>query len=64
MIKLSNPLLTKITIYIGFIIKLLNGGHNRDRTCDPLLVRQVLSQLSYAPILEVGCLSASLPEKF
>jgi hypothetical protein len=26
------------------------GGHNRDRTCDPLLVRQVLSQLSYAPI--------------
>ncbi len=26
------------------------GGHNRARTCDPLLVRQVLSQLSYAPI--------------
>ncbi len=25
------------------------GGNNRDRTCDPLLVRQVLSQLSYAP---------------
>ena len=25
------------------------GGHNRARTCDPLLVRQVLSQLSYAP---------------
>jgi hypothetical protein len=29
---------------------LLNGGHNRARTCDPLLVRQVLSQLSYAPV--------------
>ena len=29
----------------------INGGHNRARTCDPLLVRQVLSQLSYAPIL-------------
>ena len=27
-----------------------NGGNNRARTCDPLLVRQVLSQLSYAPI--------------
>ena len=25
------------------------GGNNRVRTCDPLLVRQVLSQLSYAP---------------
>ena len=28
-----------------------NGGTNRARTCDPLLVRQVLSQLSYGPIL-------------
>ena len=26
------------------------GGRNRARTYDPLLVRQVLSQLSYAPI--------------
>ena len=26
-----------------------NGGNNRARTCDPLLVRQMLSQLSYAP---------------
>ena len=26
------------------------GGHNRARTYDPLLVRQVLSQLSYDPI--------------
>ncbi len=25
------------------------GGHNRARTYDPLLVRQMLSQLSYAP---------------
>ena len=25
------------------------GGEYRARTCDPLLVRQVLSQLSYAP---------------
>ena len=28
-----------------------NGGNNRARTCDPLLVRQVLSQLSYAPLM-------------
>ena len=27
----------------------LFGGNNRARTCDPLLVRQMLSQLSYAP---------------
>ena len=27
------------------------GGNNRARTCDPLLVRQMLSQLSYAPVL-------------
>ena len=27
-----------------------NGGTNRARTYDPLLVRQVLSQLSYDPI--------------
>ena len=25
------------------------GGNNRARTCDPLLVRQMLSQLRYAP---------------
>ena len=29
--------------------RLLYGGRNRARTCDPLLVRQVLSQLSYSP---------------
>ncbi len=29
----------------------LNGGNNRARTYDPLLVRQMLSQLSYAPML-------------
>ena len=29
------------------------GGDERDRTADPLLARQVLSQLSYAPILYI-----------
>ena len=28
-----------------------DGGNNRARTCDPMLVRHVLSQLSYAPLL-------------
>jgi hypothetical protein len=28
------------------------GGDDRDRTGDPLLAKQVLSQLSYAPNLE------------
>ena len=30
----------------------LSGGNNRARTCDPLLVRQMLSQLSYAPVAD------------
>ena len=30
------------------------GGNNRARTCDPLLVRQMLSQLSYAPGYRAG----------
>ena len=36
-------------------ILLSYNGTNRDRTCDPLLVRQVLSQLSYDP-KALGCL--------
>ena len=35
------------------------GGHNRARTYDPLLVRQMLSQLSYAPISTVAAVSDS-----
>ena len=29
------------------------GGDERNRTADPLLARQVLSQLSYTPTLEI-----------
>ena len=32
-----------------FVVNQTRGGNNRDRTCDPMLVRHVLSQLSYAP---------------
>jgi hypothetical protein len=31
-------------------VKLFRGGRNRARTCDPLLVREVLYQLSYSPL--------------
>ncbi len=31
----------------------LNGGASRDRTDDPLLAKQVLSQLSYGPKLDL-----------
>ena len=41
----------------------LIGGNNRARTCDPLLVRQVLSQLSYAPIACRRSNSENLPRK-
>ena len=39
----QNPLANRITL-IWF------GGGERDRTDDPLLAKQVLSQLSYTPI--------------
>ena len=32
------------------------GGDERDRTDDPLLAKQVLSQLSYTPVLRRGSL--------
>ncbi len=33
------------------ILQKIFGGRGRDRTGDPLLAKQVLSQLSYTPIL-------------
>ena len=35
----------------GFLIFIRNGGDEENRTPDPLLARQVLSQLSYTPII-------------
>ena len=34
---------------IALICRLSSGGASRDRTDDPLLAKQVLSQLSYGP---------------
>ena len=42
------------------------GGDERNRTADPLLARQVLSQLSYTPIGAVStnaCRFESVPSK-
>ena len=38
----------------------LGGGNNRARTCDPMLVRHVLYQLSYAPEWVAALATASL----
>ena len=38
------------------------GGDEQNRTVDPLLARQVLSQLSYAPVLKV-CAWVSPPSE-
>ncbi len=40
------------------------GGNNRARTYDPLLVRQMLSQLSYAPIRLATLLIIACPVLF
>jgi hypothetical protein len=40
-------------IFFEFPIAVFNGGGKRDRTADPLLARQVLSQLSYTPVFDI-----------
>ena len=47
-----SPLLYQLS-YRG-VCNSKTGGNNRARTCDPLLVRQVLSQLSYAPVSQLA----------
>jgi hypothetical protein len=36
-----------------------NGGASRDRTDDPLLAKQVLSQLSYGPVSRLKILETN-----
>ena len=52
--------LTKETLIMGFFVSgrfASHGGDDGIRTHDPLLAGQVLSQLSYTPILMVGSYS-------
>ena len=49
----SNQLNYQAEYYAELLLRTIPhhfGGNNRARTYDPLLVRQMLSQLSYAPI--------------
>ena len=39
-------------VRIQIVCSRVTGGGRRDRTDDPLLAKQVLSQLSYAPIMD------------
>ena len=49
--QLNYQAVTRVYGFKKGLIKALFGGNNRARTYDPLLVRQMLSQLSYAPML-------------
>ena len=49
--QLNYQAVTRVYGFKKGLIKALFGGNNRARTYDPLLVRQMLSQLSYAPVL-------------
>ena len=44
----------KTSIWMSFLF----GGNNRARTCDPLLVRQMLSQLGYAPVSDIDYITS------
>ena len=50
----SNRLSYKPILVFGSFLPKPYGGDKRDRTADPLLAKQVLSQLSYTPILSLG----------
>ncbi len=41
--------LWNVSLFSSVILRKKVGGDKRDRTVDPLLARQVLSQLSYTP---------------
>ena len=56
-LKLIVSALTYLTLKICFSLynfQRTSGGDERNRTADPLLARQVLSQLSYTPMIIGG----------
>ena len=47
------PMKFLATVVVSFRLPTPFGGDEEDRTPDPLLARQVLSQLSYTPVFRV-----------
>ena len=59
-----NILNSIINMFLSIQFSKILGGDERNRTADPLLARQVLSQLSYTPIGAVSTSAAeSVPSK-
>ena len=46
---------------LSYLPRSKNGGGERARTVDPLRARQVLSQLSYTPIISLRSLDYNQP---
>ena len=44
-------------IYMLYSFRFVFGGAEEDRTPDPLLAKQMLSQLSYSPYLKLSAVS-------
>jgi hypothetical protein len=53
LLKNNSQFLTAQINIQNIFICAVNGGGERDRTDDPLLAKQVLSQLSYTPIVNI-----------
>ena len=49
-----------LLMYLYSVFNVLSGGDEENRTPDPLLAKQVLSQLSYTPIIVWDLLSCIL----
>ena len=49
--ELINAYTSKVNLWLALLRK--DGGARRDRTADPLLAKQVLSQLSYSPDTDI-----------
>ena len=52
LLKVQTPLVRNLNLKQTSLVpyRVVDGGAERDRTVDPLLAKQVLSQLSYSPI--------------
>ena len=52
LLKIQSPFAQRLNLkQLRFPYSRVDGGAERDRTVDPLLAKQVLSQLSYSPLI-------------